>query len=102
MKNEIEICERQLGPLETGWSTENYKAGLAKLYELEARLEKVQIQRGLLRSRVGVLSDTVSSPDLSSIEDSPVDYKLPGLKAQTERLRLQVEKFQDHWTEYEE
>ena len=102
MKNEIEICERQLGPLETGWSTENYKAGLAKLYELEARLEKVQIQRGLLRSRVGVLSDTVSSPDLSSIEDSPVDYKLPGLKAQTERLRLQVERFQDHWTEYEE
>ena len=102
MKNEIEVCERQLGPLETGWSTENYKAGLAELYELEARLEKVEIQRGLLRSRIIALSDTVSSPELTTIEDSPVDYQLPGLKAQSKRLKLQVEKFQDHWTEYEE
>ena len=102
LKNEIEVCERQLGPLETGWSTENYKAGLAELYELEARLDKVEIKRGLLRSRVIALSDTVSSPELTTIEDSPVDYQLPGLKAQAERLKIQVEKFQDHWTEYEE
>ena len=98
----MEVCERQLGPLETGWSTENYKEGLAELYQLEARLRQVEIERGLLRSRVVALGDVVSSPELSSIEDSPADYKLPGLKAQAERLKLQVERFEDHWTDYEE
>ena len=102
LEEEVMRAVGELGTLSSGWSTENYLPGLARLHELETQLERAEIHRGLVKDRVRELTNTVSSPALASIQDSALDYQLPALRTQAEVLRCRVEEFRSLWQEYVE
>jgi hypothetical protein len=99
---EIEAAREKMAIFESGWSTENYLSRLQELHELEQRLERAASRRGLVREGAMALGQTLSSPALATVQDSPVDYQLPGLRAEAARRRQQAVVFRDHWKDYEE
>ena len=102
LEKEAEACVTKLNAVEPSLSTENYLQRLKDLQEVEARLEKAESRRALVREQAVTLGQTVSSPSVTRLQDSALDYQLPGLRTQAGGLEQSLVKFQGVWQEYED
>ena len=102
LATEVNAVGERLTQLESGCSSETYLTYLEEVQHLHRMLLRAERRRGSAREQAVTLSKIVASPGLASIQDSALDYHLPGLTNRLVQLRLLLEEFQGLWQEYEE
>merc|ERR1719158_985666 len=93
LDRELDSVRVTLSSLRLQLNTENYNSVLRELVELEGKLDSIIGQRSLIRDSVATLTETVSSPVLVTLQNSPLDYEVGEVKEQVMREKERLVQF---------